>query len=768
MLAAFKRRKLLLIVVIAVLIGGALTTIFVVSERKRPAGHREADLPQKPSAPPDLQKYRDAFAAGVDAVHRGDGADAVKHFSSFDFGPRAVEEYRLYYLATGHQLAGDPKSARATLGLLWRRNPNLAVATDVGFNLAGLYAGLASWSQAAGVYEGIVARNEPPPIEANARWQAIEKRFITGDVAALANRSREIAITNPQAAPAPDAIAVFRSLTGTAKSAALPLAPRERLTRAESLLRDGNARQALSELDALAAAAPSSIADEVALQRGIALHQLRRFEDSNKTLEPLTAKTFHVAIPALRHTSKNYRLLSASINPNITKTIREKKQKGTVKVRVKGKKGKKSRIVRKPNFVTVTRTIKLVDLAKKQKKETYERLGSERLQDLLMLKLPNPIRLEVLNTLAAIATEKKQDDYLRKLITDVVKIDPLADPGLQYFWDKGWAAYTRGDLNAARDHFRFIADTYRNPNVRRQSEYWYARSIDRLGRKDDAAAIYKRLADAPYADVYAIHSSSRGGKLRNDTSNPLKKQASPDWADVAEREMPKELRLAYELTALSNMRDARVEIQKNLSLANQKYGEALLADLYASTGNLQLMYRSIRRAWPQLATVEQDQVPAYFVRMYYPTKYHDTIREEARKRRIAPELVMALILQESYYNPKARSGVGATGLMQIMPATGKEIGRKLHGFFNVTRLEDPETNIELGTYYLGTLIRLFNGNVYLAVASYNGGQGNVMKWRRAAPSKPIDEFIESIPFPETRNYVKRVTMLRSSYARVAR
>ncbi len=65
------------------------------------------------------------------------------------------------------------------------------------------------------------------------------------------------------------------------------------------------------------------------------------------------------------------------------------------------------------------------------------------------------------------------------------------------------------------------------------------------------------------------------------------------------------------------------------------------------------------------------------------------------------------------------------------------------------------------------MIRLFGNNVQLAVASYNAGQGNVLRWRRAAPSKPMDEFLESIPFPETRNYVKRVTLLRSSYARIA-
>jgi soluble lytic murein transglycosylase len=86
----------------------------------------------------------------------------------------------------------------------------------------------------------------------------------------------------------------------------------------------------------------------------------------------------------------------------------------------------------------------------------------------------------------------------------------------------------------------------------------------------------------------------------------------------------------------------------------------------------------------------------------------------------------------------------------------------------VTRLEEPVTNIEIGTMHLKRLIGIFGGEVRLAVASYNAGEGNVAKWRRAAPRKPIDELLESIPFPETRNYVKRVTLLRSSYARMAK
>src|SRR5262249_4912098 len=155
-----------------------------------------------------------------------------------------------------------------------------------------------------------------------------------------------------------------------------------------------------------------------------------------------------------------------------------------------------------------------------------------------------------------------------------------------------------------------------------------------------------------------------------------------------------------------------------------------------------------------IATVEQDSVPPYFLKMYYPVKYQTFIHNDSRKNGLDPHLVMGLIHQESFYNPRTKSVAGAIGLMQLMPATGKELGGRLFERFDVKRLEDAEVNIELGTKHFRHLIDLFGGKIELAIAAYNAGQGNVARWRHAAPSKPMDEFLESIPFPETRNYVK--------------
>jgi soluble lytic murein transglycosylase-like protein len=758
----FLRRKWLVIIsVVAVAAALVVAAIFIVVPLLE---EREGKVAATTEAPPDLENLRPRFIAGVDGVQRGDGPTAVRNLSSFDFGSRAVEQYRLYFLASGHQLSGHRVAARVALARLWARQPRFVYSSDAGLSLAGLYAGVADWRSAAATVADVAARTDSPPVAATARWQAIEWRLYQGDLSGLLYDARKIVIRSPRAPQVTSALAVVRAVTGIAPTEAIRLSAAERLERAVGLMRDGDPQSAATELAALEPTAPEGLRDPTLLNHGLALNQLRRYVDSNKYLEPLTSKSYKVAIPALYTASKNYRALAASINPIVNKTILERKKVGNVKVRVG--KGKNAKTVTKPKFANVKRTIQLVDIPKKTQKETYERLSLERLRDLLQLPLSDPVRLEVLETLVVVAESKNQDDYEQELVRQAVKIDRSADPGLQHFWSRAWGAYASGDLNGALPGFRFIADTYGSPNVRRQAEYWYARTIERLGEREKAVPIYQRLAAAPYDDLYAIHSQSRGVPKQPVRTNPITMPRA-DWRDIAERDMPPELRLAYELTALTDMRDARVEIQKNLDHTNERYANALLADLYNSARNTDLMYRSLRRAFPQLATVEQDSVPAYFLKMYYPVKYDDTIRTYSARNSVDPFLVMGLILQESYFNPQARSRVGATGLMQIMPATGKELGARLHVPFSAARLENPEVNVELGTFHLKNLINLFGGNAYLAIASYNGGQGNVLKWKRAAAGKPLDEILESIPFPETRNYVKRVTMLRSAYSRIA-
>jgi len=762
MLRGTRLRFVSIVAIAVLLIGGGL---WYISRRSASSAREErrAEAPKKTEAPPDLEKLRPVYSAGLAAIRKNDGAEAVKQFSSFSFGNRNVEVYRLYYLARGYELGQDATSQRVALARLSLRTPKPVLWTDAAGKLAGLYGASGDWSRAAAAADA-AASNTDADVSAPARWQVFESRLYAGDLPGALVTARNILVKEPGSPQAASAIAAIHSIEGLPADAPIRMTAEERLERAISFLRDGDPQNALDELDALEPYVPKSLDEPIDLSRGLALFQLRRFEDAIKELEPLTSGSYRYAIPALYHASKSYRILSSSINPIVIQTVVQKQQVGTRKV--KSGKGKKARTVTRPEFANVKKNVQLVDLAKKAKKDQYDRLATERLKDLLVLPIAAPVRLEVLNTLAAMAEVKNQDAYEQELIPKIVALDPLADPGLQHFWDKGWAAYAKGDLASAKSIFDFIRGAYRSPNVRRQSTYWYARTVERLGEKPQAADLYKMLASAPYDDVYALNSKARGAPRQGPAGNPLTADR-PDWSSIAEQKMPPELRLAYELTALADMPDAQRELQANTSAANQPFADALLADLYNASGNTLEMYKTIRRAFPQLATVEQDSVPPYFLKMYYPVKYEKSIRRYSQKFGTDPNLIMALILQESYYNPHARSRVGATGLMQLMPATGKEIGRRLHPVFASNRLEDPDTNIELGSYHFRQLMNLFNGNWQLAVASYNAGQGNVAKWHRVAPSRPMDEFLESIPFPETRNYVKRVTLLSSTYRRIA-
>ena len=749
-----RSRRRWVIVVVAVLVP---LLVLVTVLRIRPREHlRDFVVPSRPEAPPDLEKLRPTFDAGLEAIRRGDGAEAARLFSSFTFGRRAVDEYRLYYLANAWQLAGDRARARTTLAELWARHPALVLQTDAGLNLGGLYAAIADWRHAARVYGDVAARADNSAIAASARWSAIDASFAHGDIASVLDNARNIAIRNPRAQQASQAIDLIRAITDVPKDAPIRLSTAERLERAVSFLRDGDPQNALDELNALdTAGVPSDLRIPVQLNRGLALNQLHRYEDSSKVLESLASGPYRFAIPAIFTTSQNYRALSASINPMVTKTIVVRQQVGTRKVKVKGK------LVSKPKFGRVKKNIQLVDLAKKAKKDEYDRLAAERLKDLLSLPLADEVRIDVLHTLIGLAEAKNQDPYEQELIVQLAKLDPSQEEGLQHFWDKAWAAYSRGDLNGARELLAFIRDAYRSPNTRRQAMYWYARCGERLGRKDEAATIDHELASAPYDDIYAIESEKRGAKRQASNVNPLDANR-PDWPDIAERNMPKELRLGYELTALSDFRDAQQEIDKNRSRKNQQYADALLADLYHASENTIAMLKALRSAFPALATVEQDSVPPYFLKMYYPLKYDDWIRKYSAKNGVDPWTIMGLIHQESYFNAGAKSAVGATGLMQLMPATGRELANQ---FRIAPHLDNPETNIRLGTAHFKMLVNLFNSNE-LAIAAYNAGQGRVLQWRRAAPRKPMDEFLESIPFRETRTYTKHVVMLASTYKRM--
>ena len=146
-------------------------------------------------------------------------------------------------------------------------------------------------------------------------------------------------------------------------------------------------------------------------------------------------------------------------------------------------------------------------------------------------------------------------------------------------------------------------------------------------------------------------------------------------------------------------------------------------------------------------------------RLVYPIDYYNEIKQYSN----TPELMLSLMREESYFNPKATSAVGARGLMQLMPATASEIyGSKI----NPEDLYKPELNIQIGNTYYSKLKNSLNGYDISAIAAYNGGIGSIKKWQTSITYNDTDEFVEQIPYAETKNYVKKVFRTYWNYLRI--
>ena len=147
-----------------------------------------------------------------------------------------------------------------------------------------------------------------------------------------------------------------------------------------------------------------------------------------------------------------------------------------------------------------------------------------------------------------------------------------------------------------------------------------------------------------------------------------------------------------------------------------------------------------------------------------PLRHEDIIRQQAEEKGLDPALVAGVIYTESKFKDGQVSEAGALGLMQITPATAADIARKSGGtLFEIDDLASPQVNISYGAYYLRYLLNRFDGDTTLAVAAYNGGEGNVDTWRQEAASRGEPFRVADIPFTETREYVTRVRDARRSY-----
>ncbi|NEP59347.1 MAG: transglycosylase SLT domain-containing protein [Symploca sp. SIO2G7] len=335
-----------------------------------------------------------------------------------------------------------------------------------------------------------------------------------------------------------------------------------------------------------------------------------------------------------------------------------------------------------------------------------------------------------------------------------------SDAAAEYRWQMAQAKAKRGDLEGALTWAQPILTENPHSEPARQAGFWAGKWASKLGHEQDAEAIFEQVLTNYPQSYYAWRSAVHLGWDVGDFPTVGKQQPKVVVPEVRPL-LPLGSAALKELYQLGQNRDAwalwQAEFQNRLQpkVAEQFTNGLILLAVGEHLQGISQISKLEDRETPE----EQAEYRALCQKLIYwhglyPLPFAETIMTEAQQRNLNPLLVSALIRQESRFEPDVQSTAGAIGLMQVMPSTGAWAAEKLS--LEKYALEKPEDNIKLGTWFLAQTHQAHQNNSLLAVASYNAGQGNTAKWFPERVSTDPDEFVETIPFDETRNYVKQV------------
>ena len=335
-------------------------------------------------------------------------------------------------------------------------------------------------------------------------------------------------------------------------------------------------------------------------------------------------------------------------------------------------------------------------------------------------------------------------------------------------WRAGWLSYRQGLYADAARLFDEQIRLYPLEKETVSAIYWRGRLYESMDHRGDlAAANYRVIVRAYQHYFYAQMARQRLAALGN---------VQPARAPQLDRFQPQPVPTLNESFPADSPHLAKARLVANAGL-NEYVAQEIAADpdssswsalaeaqIYASYGETFRAMRALKRALPSASTASIQSIPLPYWRILFPEPWWETIKAESERNNLDPYLVASLIRQESEFNPNAISHANAYGLMQLIPAAGKAMAREegtTH--FETFQLLDPATNIRLGTRYLRHTLDKFGGVTEYALAAYNAGDERVLDWEAAGPYQGIDEFVESIPFTETRDYVQAILRNKETY-----
>jgi peptidoglycan lytic transglycosylase len=382
-----------------------------------------------------------------------------------------------------------------------------------------------------------------------------------------------------------------------------------------------------------------------------------------------------------------------------------------------------------------------------QRAASLERLGQRTAAIAVLNRLASgddsTIAVRALFLAGDIQSRANQDRGARAAWLTLVRRFPLSEPAPRAAFLAALVQWEDGHVLEAAEEWERAHQVYGGPDGL-AAGYWAGRAFDAAGQRRRAEVLWQSVIARDSMSYYAVVSFRRLGiEPWSPTPAPDRFESYPDLDSLAVR-----------LDLLRSMSMTQeVEWERDWLLADRRrQPERLLAaaDLLRRDGQPSAAVTLARRA---LSAGAHPDARTY--RLIFPLLHDEELRAEAGATGLDRSLLAALIRQESIWEPTAKSRVGALGLMQIMPATGKEIARTLKvARWNAEALLDPATNIRFGTYHLAAVLRRFEGDIARALAAYNAGATRVTTWNGRGTERDPELFVERITIPETRNYVR--------------
>jgi len=326
-------------------------------------------------------------------------------------------------------------------------------------------------------------------------------------------------------------------------------------------------------------------------------------------------------------------------------------------------------------------------------------------------------------------------------------------------WRAGWSDFRAGRYRAAADTFEATARRRPPGGATAGLLYWSGRARLALGESDRARELFVETIQRYKHGYHGLRAQDALTRLGASVPPPPVPQGVPPQVPLPEPRGSR-ARLLLLIDRLDEAADALRLLPETPRVT------ATLAWVEWRRGHFRPGIVAMKRAYPEWVGEAGDRLPREVWQVLYPIRYEPELVAASRDDGLDPALVAALILQESSFDADALSRVGARGLMQVMPTTGRRIARAKGVRYKRAALNDPLTSLDFGTHYLRQMSERYSGAVEQVLAAYNAGPHRVDAWTAMRGEQSPEEFIEAIPFSETRNYVMIVLSNREQYRRL--